>query len=62
MAEENGTTMSRLALGWVFRNYGLDSILIGATSVSHVSHAMEALQSGLDSGLAEEMDRWDVTE
>jgi aryl-alcohol dehydrogenase-like predicted oxidoreductase len=60
LADDNGTTMSRLALGWVLRNTGLDSILIGATSVSHVSNAIEALLTGLDSGLVEEMDRWGI--
>ena len=52
--------MSRLALGWVLRNPRLDSILIGASSVSHVGNAIEALQSGLDSGLVEEMDRFGI--
>lgn len=62
IADDNGTTMSRLALGWVLHNSSLDSILVGATSVSHVRNAIEALQSELDSGLAKEMDRWDVSE
>lgn len=60
LADDNQTTMSRLALGWVLRNTRLDSILIGVTSVSHVSNAIEALLTRLDSGLVEEMDRWGI--
>lgn len=60
IAADNGTTMSHLALRWVLHNSGLDSILVGARSISHVRNAIEALQSGLDSELAKEMDSWDA--
>ncbi len=54
----SGIPMSRLALGWALRNGSVDSILVGARSITHIQNAIQALRSPLDPKLTEEMDCW----
>ena len=43
LSNEMGIPMARLAVGWVFQNPQLTSVLIGATSLSHVDNGLEAM-------------------
>lgn len=58
LAAQSGISMPRLALGWALRNNDVDSILVGGTSVSHISNAIDALSSGISPELASLLDEW----
>ena len=43
LSQTTGHPMARLALAWVLRNTELTSVLIGATSTTHIDNAVETL-------------------
>jgi len=54
LSESTGISMARLAMGWVFSNTAIQSVLVGATTTTQIDNAIESC-SGLPQALLEEM-------
>ena len=50
IADEKGTTVSKLALAWTLSKYSELSSLIGTTSVEHLKDSIDALSMNLSEG------------
>lgn len=57
IAARTGHSMVRLALGWVLTRPGITSMLVGGRRPEHVDQAFQALESRLDTGTLELLDR-----
>ncbi len=55
---EIGSPMTRLAMAWVMTHPDVTSILVGARRRDHVDNALDALRTGLDPELRDEMSSW----
>ena len=58
LADRTGIPAVRLAMAWVFQNEGIDVVLVGARTISHLDNAMVALETALDLGWVTEMNSW----
>ncbi len=59
LSERSGVSMARLAMGWVFSNPGIQSVLVGATSTQHIDNALESLNC-LPDTLLSEIHSWEL--
>jgi len=50
--------MVRLAMGWVLRKQGITSVLVGASRLSQLENAIEAMEMDFPNEWMHEMDGW----
>lgn len=55
---ETGYSMVRLAMGWLLRKQRITSVLVGASQLSHLENAIEALEMEFPDEWVHEMDGW----
>jgi aryl-alcohol dehydrogenase-like predicted oxidoreductase len=58
MSQRLGIPAARLALWWVLQDRAVDTVLVGARTVSHLENAVEALRLELPPEVYEEMNSW----
>ncbi|MEO8129494.1 MAG: aldo/keto reductase [Bryobacteraceae bacterium] len=59
MAARVGVSAVRLAMGWVFQNPAVTTVLVGARTTRHLDNAVEALQMNFPPEWLAEMNAWD---
>jgi aryl-alcohol dehydrogenase-like predicted oxidoreductase len=47
LAGRAGLPVERLAMAWAFQNPGVDTVLVGARSTTHLDNAFQALETDL---------------
>jgi aryl-alcohol dehydrogenase-like predicted oxidoreductase len=57
LSTHSGESMARLAMGWVFSNNVIQSVLVGATTTAQIDNAIES-SSGLSQRLLDEIEKW----
>jgi 1-deoxyxylulose-5-phosphate synthase len=57
-SDESGRSMVQLAMGWVLKKQGITSVLVGASRLSHLESAIEALEMDFPDEWVREMDGW----
>ena len=55
---ETGDSMVRLAMGWVLRKQGITTVLVGASRLSQLENAIEAMEMDFPNEWMHEMDGW----
>jgi 1-deoxyxylulose-5-phosphate synthase len=53
--------MARLAMGWVLRKQGITSVLVGASRLSHLENAIQAMEMDFTDEWMHEMDGWEAS-
>jgi len=59
MADRTGHSMVQLAMGWVLKRDGVDSVLIGARHTGHLDNALRSLEMEFPNEWMVEMNSWD---
>lgn len=59
MAARVGVPAVRLAMGWVFQNHAVTSVLVGARTIGHLENALAALRMDFPPEWLTEMNGWE---
>ncbi len=59
MADRTGLSMVQLAMGWVLKREGVDSVLIGVRHTGHLDNAIRSLEMEFPPEWMAEMNSWD---